>query len=194
MSLNSFDLRFPGLAHPHAAVIRFFNELFRRFMTKSHEVLYGDLDVELTKMFDLFRKFPSINNPYESGYLTGFWYWDLQEDDGIHPFETGSRYLVKFLWDEDTLDEYLQRYEFPLVFYSPAEIQSWFVWAMNKCITFFPDHKQGLTELMHKHVDVEAALQLMQARLNGAELWQYGPAEFFENKRRFGWRGRRIWL
>ncbi|HWV16608.1 MAG TPA: hypothetical protein VN030_14335 [Cellvibrio sp.] len=152
-------------------------------MTDDYEVFYGRLDAELKKLFDRSAEFPGVNNLYGTGCMWGFWYRDLEEDDGISRFETGSRYLVHFLWDDNTSKEHCHGFEFPLVFYSPAEIQAWFVWAMNKCITFFPDHKQGLTELMHKHVDVEAALQLMQARLNGEEPWEYGPAGFFENQK-----------
>ena len=102
--------------------------------------------------------------------------------NGIAEFQHGSKYLALITSSDWEFFNNDCPYDFPAVFYSINEIKAWLVWALNKRLRFFPDHKERVTELIEKRVDVNSALLLMQKKLSGEEPWEFGPAREREPK------------
>ena len=187
---NSKDHSCPDNSYPHAVIIDCFWAFFRQCMSDDNQVDIDKLDEGLSTLLNLKLYWPELivsQENYESYYVFGCWAPSMLAaeevpSNGIPEFVKGSRYIAYIIssewgyWEDDT------PYDFPAVAYSPDEIHAWFVWALKKCMRFFPDHKERLTELMECHADVDVALALLQKKLNGEIPWEFGPARIREPK------------
>ncbi|RYE55669.1 MAG: hypothetical protein EOP48_09715 [Sphingobacteriales bacterium] len=180
MGWNNRDWNLTDLDHPHAAVIRFFLELYRRFMRDDDQVSYKELIVEL----DLFLHSRRLStNDITCGLIAGFWAPDWEELYGVTKFETGEKYLVAFYWETELSREYTQGFDYPVVEYSPAEIEAWFAWSMYKCISFFPNHKVQLQKTIRQFVDEESAFKLLNRKLDLSVPWEFGATGHWLSRR-----------
>lgn len=144
-------------AHPHAVVINcmcaFFSECFRGGI-----ILHEKLDEQATSLLNLNRfwpKFSKMNEYDEGNYIFGYWdkgFLDPAEEEfpsnGILEFNKGERYLTYITSTEWSYWQDKTPYDFPAVFYSPAELHAWFVWAFKNFIRSLPNHKDRLIEIM----------------------------------------------
>lgn len=152
-------------------------------MTNSDQVFYSKLENELTKLFDMSKPMPGICNDMPAGELSPAWSQDDEELYGILEFKKGNFYVVKSYWEEENFPEYSKHFDFPVVAYSEKEIKSWLSWSMYKCISFFPNHKLQLLEILNKFVDEKPAFQILMRKLDLSDPWEFGATGHWLSQR-----------
>ena len=193
MIISKRDAHYPHYDHPHTVIISIFVEFFNKYFNEADQIDYFGLDENFKNLLNLQKKNPSIYVGHEYGEcfsLAANWWEDLSFDvnnmdqaiNGIDEFECSSKYLALITSSEWEFFNSNCPYDFPAVFYLGDELRAWLVWAVNKRLLFFPKHKNNMIELVEKHIDVSAALALMQKKLNNEESWEFGPARKHEPK------------
>lgn len=122
---------------------------------------------------------------YGDNYLiSAIWRFDFICKDeyinGVAEFSQGQKYLVL----ADSLDwnfyDETSQYDFPAVFYSPIEIQMWFLWALKKKMHFQPRLKPFFTQVINELLNEKELTAMFKSKLNGDIPWEHSPARVHE--------------
>ena len=174
----------------HIAVMKCFWGILREHFS------YSEQDKNLEKKYQVFNGFLDplselccleyLSEYHDSYTITAQWYRDLlyPEDFGqvnaISEFPHGEKYLVlAHSLDWNFYDDSSQ-YEFPAVFYSPVEMQMWFLWALRKKMSFQPRLKPFFTKVIEGLLDEKVLMAIFKQKLSGELSWDYGPARIHE--------------
>jgi hypothetical protein len=179
----------PTFGAAHIAVMKCFWGILREYFS------YSEVDSKLEERLELFRHFlqPSSENclleyygEYGDRYeIAAKWhsqmlYPDCELVNGVGEFLPGEKYVViasSLDWNfyDDT-----SQYDFPAVFYSPVEIQMWFLWALKKKMHFQPRLKPFFTRFINELLNEAELIILFKKKLSSEVPWEFGPARVSE--------------
>ena len=171
----------------HVAVMKCFWGILREYFSYSE----GEFD-ERIEQFNEFLQ-PSNKNCFLRYYgeygdryeISAMWdremiYPDCQLVNGVGEFLSSEKYVViASSLDWNFYDETSQ-YDFPAVFYSPMEIQMWFLWALKKKMHFQPRLKPFFTRVINELLNEKELTTIFKSKLNGNIPWEHGPARVHE--------------